>query len=56
MRPKVVGPNRGGGGDFIIQGPETTGHPAYAALYGIESPGLTASMAIAERVARLTSR
>jgi L-2-hydroxyglutarate oxidase LhgO len=56
MRPKVVGPNRGGAGDFIIQGPETTGHPAYAALYGIESPGLTASMAIAERVARLTLR
>ncbi|MBP2559860.1 L-2-hydroxyglutarate oxidase LhgO [Neorhizobium galegae] len=56
MRPKIVGPNGGGAGDFIVQGPETTGHPAYAALYGIESPGLTASMAIAERVARLTSR
>ncbi len=53
MRPKVVGPEAGGGGDFIMQGPETTGHPAYAALYGIESPGLTASMAIAERVRRL---
>ncbi|MCJ9751476.1 NAD(P)/FAD-dependent oxidoreductase [Neorhizobium sp. BETTINA12A] len=56
MRPKVVGPNGGGAGDFIIQGPETTGHPAYTALYGIESPGLTASLAVAERVARLTSR
>lgn len=54
MRPKVVGPNGAGGGDFVIQGPEATGHPAYAALYGIESPGLTASMAIAERLARLT--
>lgn len=54
IRPKVVGRNGGGGGDFVIQGPETTGHPAYAALYGIESPGLTASMAIAERVTRLT--
>lgn len=53
MRPKVVGPNGGGGGDFVIQGPEATGHTAYVALYGIESPGLTASMAIAERVARL---
>jgi len=52
MRPKVVGPEGGGGGDFVIQGPEATGHPAYAALYGIESPGLTASMAIAERVGR----
>lgn len=54
VRPKVAGPGGGGAGDFVIQGPETTGHPAYAALYGIESPGLTASMAIAERVARLT--
>ncbi|MDQ0132701.1 L-2-hydroxyglutarate oxidase LhgO [Neorhizobium galegae] len=56
MRPKVAGPNGGGAGDFVIQGPETTGHPAYAALYGIESPGLTASLAIAGRVTRLTSR
>ena len=54
VRPKVAGPGGGGAGDFVIQGPETTGHPAYAALYGIESPGLTASMAIAERVAHLT--
>ena len=53
MRPKVMGPEAGGGGDFIIQGPDATGHPAYVALYGIESPGLTASMAIAERVRRL---
>ncbi len=53
IRPKVVGPERGGGGDFIIQGPDVTGHPGYVALYGIESPGLTASIAIAEKVARL---
>jgi len=50
MRPKVAGPEAGGGGDFVIQGPDVTGHPGYVALYGIESPGLTASMAIAERV------
>ncbi|MBW6423278.1 NAD(P)/FAD-dependent oxidoreductase [Rhizobium sp. XQZ8] len=50
MRPKVAGPDAGGGGDFVIQGPEVTGHPGYVALYGIESPGLTASMAIAHRV------
>ncbi|MFB9950006.1 NAD(P)/FAD-dependent oxidoreductase [Rhizobium puerariae] len=49
MRPKVVGPN-GGSGDFVIQGPEVTGHAGYVALYGIESPGLTASMAIGARV------
>jgi L-2-hydroxyglutarate oxidase LhgO len=50
IRPKVAGPAQGGGGDFMIQGPEATGHPGYVALYGIESPGLTASMAIASRV------
>ncbi|RWX76889.1 NAD(P)/FAD-dependent oxidoreductase [Neorhizobium lilium] len=52
IRPKVVGP-QGGGGDFVIQGPATTGHPGYIALYGMESPGLTASMAIAQLVHRL---
>ncbi len=54
IRPKIAGPAAGGGGDFVIQGPEQTGHPAYVALYGIESPGLTASLAIGQRVARLT--
>jgi L-2-hydroxyglutarate oxidase LhgO len=53
IRPKVVGLAAGGGGDFFIQGPATTGHPGYIALYGIESPGLTASMAIGEWVGRL---
>ncbi len=52
VRPKIAGP-AAGGGDFVIQGPEQTGHPAYVALYGIESPGLTASLAIGQRVARL---
>lgn len=50
MRPKLAGPDAGGGGDFMISGPAETGHPAFVALYGIESPGLTASMAIARRV------
>jgi L-2-hydroxyglutarate oxidase LhgO len=53
IRPKTVGPDGGGGGDFIIQGPEITGHRGYVALYGIESPGLTSSMAIAEEVWQL---
>ncbi|MBB3392005.1 L-2-hydroxyglutarate oxidase LhgO [Rhizobium sp. BK275] len=52
IRPKIAGP-AAGGGDFVIQGPEKTGHPAYIALYGIESPGLTASLAIGQKVARL---
>jgi len=54
MRPKVAGP-LDKAGDFVIQGPSETGHPAFAALYGIESPGLTASLAIGRMVARLTS-
>jgi L-2-hydroxyglutarate oxidase LhgO len=39
--------------DFVIQGPAEHGIPALVNLYGIESPGLTASMAIADRVAEL---
>ncbi|MBB3591235.1 L-2-hydroxyglutarate oxidase LhgO [Rhizobium sp. BK529] len=53
IRPKIAGPAAGGGGDFVIQGPEQTRHPGYVALYGIESPGLTASLAIGQKVARL---
>lgn len=55
VRPKVAGID-GGPGDFVIQGPAETGHPCYMALYGIESPGLTSSMAIAEMVTRLVQR
>ncbi len=52
IRPKTTGPDQGPG-DFIIQGPEDTRQRSYVALYGIESPGLTASLAIGERVAQL---
>ena len=52
VRPKVVGPGQAGG-DFVIQSPDQTGAPGYVALYGIESPGLTASLAIADRVLSL---
>ena len=41
--------------DFIIQGPADTGHKAYFALYGIDSPGLTAALAIGEHVAQLAT-
>lgn len=50
IRPKTA---KSGESDFIIQGPDETGHGGYVALYGIESPGLTASLAIGERVAGL---
>lgn len=52
IRPRVAGPGEPAG-DFVIQGPEATGHEAYVALYGIESPGLTASLAIGDYVADL---
>ena len=41
--------------DFIIQGPTDTGHQAYFALYGIDSPGLTAALAIGEHLAQLAT-
>ena len=47
IRPKIVGPNDSPG-DFIIQGTETHGINGLLNLFGIESPGLTASLAIAE--------
>jgi L-2-hydroxyglutarate oxidase LhgO len=39
--------------DFAIHGPETHGVEGLVALYGIESPGLTAALAIGEVVAEL---
>jgi len=39
--------------DFVIQGPADHGTAGWVALYGIESPGLTASLAIARHVADL---
>jgi len=37
--------------DFVLQGPETHGLTGLVQLYGIESPGLTACLAIGEAVA-----
>ena len=50
---QVVGPGKAAG-DFIIQGPDQHGVPGLCNLYGMESPGLTASLAIAEKVTELT--
>ncbi|TVR58335.1 MAG: NAD(P)/FAD-dependent oxidoreductase [Candidatus Competibacteraceae bacterium] len=49
IRPKVTGPTAAAG-DFIIQGPTAHGVAGLVNLFGIESPGLTACLAIAERV------
>ncbi len=51
VRPKLHGPGEPQG-DFRLDGPEAHGLPGLIALYGIESPGLTASLALGEEVAR----
>ena len=53
IRPKIGSadqPNL----DFRIDGPEVHGRHGLINLFGIESPGLTASLAIAEAVSALT--
>ena len=50
VRPKLIRPGEPPG-DFVIQGPDVHGVAGLVNLYGIESPGLTASLAIAEHVA-----
>lgn len=50
IRPKLAGPDNGFV-DFRIDGPDVHGVPGLVNLFGIESPGLTASLAIAGYVA-----
>ncbi|MBV9697689.1 MAG: NAD(P)/FAD-dependent oxidoreductase [Gammaproteobacteria bacterium] len=52
IRPKIHGPGSAPA-DFLIQGPAGHGQAGLVNLYGIESPGLTSALAIAERVAAL---
>jgi L-2-hydroxyglutarate oxidase LhgO len=52
VRPKITGPGEPAG-DFILSGPADHGLAGLVNLFGIESPGLTASMAIGDRVVRL---
>lgn len=54
IRPKIAGPGEPAA-DFRIEGVETHGVRAVINLFGIESPGLTASLAIAEHVAGLAA-
>jgi len=49
IRPKTV-PKGAPAQDFVIQGPAAHGVPGLVNLLGIESPGLTASLALAEEV------
>jgi L-2-hydroxyglutarate oxidase LhgO len=54
IRPKISGPTEPAA-DFVIQGPAEHGIPGLVNLFGIESPGLTASLALADDVVTLLS-
>jgi len=54
MRPKIVPPQIASQ-DFVIQGPKDHGVGGLINLFGIESPGLTSSLAIADHVGDLAS-
>lgn len=55
IRPKLYARGQPAA-DFVIQGPAQHGVPGLVNLYGIESPGLTSALAIAEEVLALASR
>ncbi|PHT30365.1 hypothetical protein CQW23_30029 [Capsicum baccatum] len=50
IRPKIIGAEEGPT-DFVVQGEETHGISSLVNQFGIESPGLTFSMAITEHIA-----
>ncbi len=54
MRPKIHGPGEAAP-DFRLDGPRQHGLPGLVNLFGIESPGLTSSLAIGERVASMVA-
>ena len=52
IRPRIVPPGAPGQ-DFMVQGPQSHAVPGLINLFGIESPGLTASLALGELVAEV---
>ncbi|MDQ0591471.1 NAD(P)/FAD-dependent oxidoreductase [Variovorax paradoxus] len=52
MRPKISGPDEPAR-DFMIDGPQSHGVRGLVNLFGIESPGLTSSLAIGRHVERM---
>ncbi|MBZ6077516.1 NAD(P)/FAD-dependent oxidoreductase [Microvirga puerhi] len=54
VRPKLTGPGEKPA-DFVIDGPQEHGLLGLVHLFGIESPGLTSSLSIAEDVAKRLS-
>ena len=49
VRPKLTGPGEPAA-DFMIEGPAQHGLPGLMHLFGIESPGLTSSLSLADEV------
>ena len=54
IRPKIV-PRGAPAQDFSVQGPQTHGVAGLINLFGIESPGLTAALALAEYVVEVAA-
>jgi len=54
IRPKLTGPGEPAA-DFLIDGPAHHNVPGLVQMFGIESPGLTSSLSLAEEVADLVS-
>ena len=54
IRPKLQAPGEPAA-DFMVQGPSAHGIDGLVNLYGIESPGLTSSLALADLVAEMLS-
>jgi L-2-hydroxyglutarate oxidase LhgO len=54
VRPKIV-PPAVASQDFVIQGPQDHGVAGLINLFGIESPGLTSSLSIADHVAGIAA-
>jgi L-2-hydroxyglutarate oxidase LhgO len=52
IRPKLQ-PRGQPASDFLIHGPADHGVPGFVSLFGIESPGLTAALAIGDHVREL---
>jgi L-2-hydroxyglutarate oxidase LhgO len=50
IRPKLTGPGEAAA-DFVIDGPAEHSLSGLVQLFGIESPGLTSALSIAEAVA-----
>jgi L-2-hydroxyglutarate oxidase LhgO len=53
IRPNIGGPHAPQMADFRIDGPDRHGLPCLVNMFGIDSPGLTSSLAIGDHVASL---